>query len=490
MRLHAASAAFAGPRVMGAVVAILIALRAVMAAWLPLSADEAYYLMWSHHLAAGYYDHPPAIAFLIHFGTALFGDTPLGVRASGIVLSILASWFVWQAAALILKDEYKAALAAVFFNLTLMVGVELLAATPDQPSIVTIAAYIWCLAKLQKTQDGRFWLAAGVAAGLSLLSKYSMFIVGLGTLVWLLVDACASWQTDVPKRTKWLFKPWPYLGGMAALLIFAPNLLWQSQHHWMTFVFQFGRIGRGGYTLRYLVEFAGAQLGLATPLILVLAGIGLWQSRRRGNDRFVLVAIICTALLFFMFHALRDRVQGNWPCFIYPALAIMAADAVSSAPRWLARAAAPLAGFLLLTVYAQAAFSLFAFKNDPAARLLARGFVQAAQILVSKTRAIHAGAIVTTDYETTALLHYYQPGLKVIQVSDIYRYPDLPAAPSALLKERLFYFVEGRRDQAATVRHFFGIVGPADQVTPGAGGTFYEIFPLQNPLQLSFGKMP
>jgi hypothetical protein len=66
----------------------------------------------------------------------------------------------------------------------------------------------------------------------------------------------------------------------------------------------------------------------------------------------------------------------------------------------------------------------------------------------------------------------------------------LPAAPSALLKERLFYFVEGRRDQAATVRHFFGIVGPADQVTPGAGGTFYEIFPLQNPLQLSFGKMP
>jgi 4-amino-4-deoxy-L-arabinose transferase-like glycosyltransferase len=490
MTFASSSPAFANPRVMGIAIVILIALRAVMAAWLPLSADEAYYLMWSHHLAKGYYDHPPAIAFLIRCGTILFGETPLGVRASGIVLSIPASWFVWQAAKLVLHDECKAALAAIYFNLTLMVGVEMLAATPDQPSIVTIAGYIWCLCKLQKTQDGRYWLAAGVAAGLSLLSKYSMFIVSLGTLVWLLVGPWPWPRTNGSKRTKWLFTPWPYLGGGLALLIFSPNLLWQSQHHWMTFAFQFGRIGRGGYTLRYLAEFAGAQLGLATPLILILAGIGLWRSRVPGNERFVLVAIIVTALLFFVFHALRDRVQGNWPCFIYPALAIMAADGVSSAPRWLVRAAGPLAAFLLLTVYAQAAFSLFPLKNDPSARLLARAFPQAAQILASEAQAGLAGAVITTDYETTALLHYYQPRLKVIQVGDTYRYPDSPGAPSDLLKGRLLYFVEDRREQTGTVRHFFRDIGAVNQITPRAGGTYYEILPLQNPRQLSFGKIP
>ena len=47
-------------------------------ALLPLSADEAYYWLWSRHLAAGYYDHPPAIAFVIRAGTLLFGDTPFG----------------------------------------------------------------------------------------------------------------------------------------------------------------------------------------------------------------------------------------------------------------------------------------------------------------------------------------------------------------------------------------------------------------------------
>ena len=81
-------------------IAVLILLRAVMAAWLPLSADEAYYWLWSRHLAAGYYDHPPAIAFLIRLGTLLFGDTRIRrARSAASILSPLASWFVWQAGA-------------------------------------------------------------------------------------------------------------------------------------------------------------------------------------------------------------------------------------------------------------------------------------------------------------------------------------------------------------------------------------------------------
>ena len=40
----------------------LVALRLVAAAGTPLTFDEAYYWMWSKHLAGGYYDHPPAAA--------------------------------------------------------------------------------------------------------------------------------------------------------------------------------------------------------------------------------------------------------------------------------------------------------------------------------------------------------------------------------------------------------------------------------------------
>ena len=52
------------PRVTLALLGILLVLRAVMAGLLPLTADEAYYWLWSQHLAWGYFDHPPMIAWL------------------------------------------------------------------------------------------------------------------------------------------------------------------------------------------------------------------------------------------------------------------------------------------------------------------------------------------------------------------------------------------------------------------------------------------
>jgi 4-amino-4-deoxy-L-arabinose transferase-like glycosyltransferase len=129
-------------RISALCVFVLLFLRAIMAAQLPLSADEAYYWLWSLHPAAGYFDHPPMIAWLIRAGTLLFGDTPLGVRLAGVLLSFPASWFVWRAASLILKDKDRAGLAVLFFNLTLMVSAELLAATPDMPSVVASAAFV------------------------------------------------------------------------------------------------------------------------------------------------------------------------------------------------------------------------------------------------------------------------------------------------------------------------------------------------------------
>ena len=73
------------------------------------------------------------------------------------------------------------------------------------------------------------------------------------------------------------------------------------------------------------VAIIGAQLGMATPFLLVLAVMGAWAARRRDDDRFLLVALIAPALVYFLIHALHDRVQGNWPAFLYPMLAILAA---------------------------------------------------------------------------------------------------------------------------------------------------------------------
>jgi 4-amino-4-deoxy-L-arabinose transferase-like glycosyltransferase len=487
-----------GPEPWIIIVAVLLAWRIAMAAILPLSADEAYYLLWSHHLQAGYFDHPPVIAFLIRAGTLLLGDTPLGVRLMGLPLSLLATWFVWRTAAMLLKEEGKAAWAALLFNLTLMANVELLVATPDMPSIVTVAAFLWALAKVQtsgpmpglatrdadagaasafaptRTAPGEWWLAAGAAAGLSLLSKYSMLFVGLGTAVWLLADA---------RGRTWLKTPWPWAGGVLALAVFAPNLMWQARHGWMTFAFQFGRMDHGALTWRYLAEFAGAQLGLATPLLLVLAAMGWWQARRPGGDGFPLFVIVAVTSLYFLQHALHDRVQGNWPCFLYPALAVLAADAVGRAPRWLSLSAAVLAGVMLLALYLQAAVGIVPLKRDPVARLLARDFPAAAKSLADS---VPDGAVLTSDYETTALLRYYQPRLPVIQINEPWRYDWAPPPPAALLKKPLVYFTATRRDQSDQMAPDFGLMS-----APLSHGPNYVGYLAEDPKPgADLGRMP
>ncbi len=474
-------------RVSLALIAVLIVLRAVMAAVLPLSADEAYYWLWSKRLAMGYYDHPPMIAWAIRAGTEIFGDTPLGVRFAGIVLSLPASWLVWQSASLILKDARRAVLAALLFNLTLMVSVEMLAATPDMPSVVFAAAFVYFLAQVQQSGDGRWWLAVGVAGGLGLLSKYSALFLGLGTLFWLIVDA---------RQRKWLMTVWPYLGAALALLIVTPHLVWQAQHQWMTFAFQFGRVGGGAFTARFIGEFLAAQVGLATPLIFLLMVIGLWRATKRGdaktsNDRLVLAVLTWTAVAYFLQHALHDRIQGNWPCFLYPALAVLAAAAfrTEGKSRWLSFAAAPVAALMLLITYNQAArWYPIPLNNDPLARLLGRNFAPIGDVVGAISKAGLADAILTTDYQTTAWLRFNQPQVKVIQVTETQRYPDAPAAEAKLLQGRLFYLAELRRDRHRELRKDFGYTGFPTQLQ--GPGTLYVLYPVGKPRSSLIGKMP
>src|SRR6202451_3791446 len=91
----------------------LVALRLVAAAWTPITFDEAYYWMWSKHLAGGYYDHPPMVAVVIRLGTMIAGDTEFGVRLVSILLALPMSWAVYRTASILFGSVRVAATAAI-----------------------------------------------------------------------------------------------------------------------------------------------------------------------------------------------------------------------------------------------------------------------------------------------------------------------------------------------------------------------------------------
>src|SRR3954462_12460607 len=165
------------------IILVLVALRLVAAAWTPLTFDEAYYWMWSKHLAGGYYDHPPGVAAVIRLGTMIAGDTELGVRLASILLALPMSWALFRAASILFGSVRGASTATILLNITLIAGCGGLVVTPDAPLLVTSSFVLFFLAKVLESGGGVWWLAVGAAVGAALLSKYTAMFFGLAILI-------------------------------------------------------------------------------------------------------------------------------------------------------------------------------------------------------------------------------------------------------------------------------------------------------------------
>ena len=254
----------------------LVALRLVAAAWTPLTFDEAYYWMWSKHLAGGYYDHPPMVALVIRLGTVIAGDTELGVRLVSILLALPMSWAVYRTATILFGGRRVGSTATILLNVTLMAAVGTMIVTPDAPLLVASSFVLFCLAKVLDSGRGAWWLAVGAAIGAALLSKYTALFFGPAILIWLV---------SVPGLRRWLISPWPYLGGLVALALFAPVLVWNADHQWVSFIKQFGRARFEDFSLRFIGELIPTQIAFATPLVGILGAMGLYALWRRSAAR-------------------------------------------------------------------------------------------------------------------------------------------------------------------------------------------------------------
>jgi 4-amino-4-deoxy-L-arabinose transferase-like glycosyltransferase len=459
-------------------IAALTALRFVTAAHLPLSFDETYFWLWSKHLSLSYYDHPPLIALTIRAGTFLFGDSEFGVRACSLFCSVVASWAVWRAAAVWIGEAGAGAFACALFNATLMATSQFIVATPDALVMTAAALLLLSLAKLQQTGDGRWWLAVGASAGIAFLSKYTAFFLAGGVGLWCVAS---------PRGRRWLRTPWPYAAGALALGCFAPALIWNEGHGWISFKFQFGRVAAGRPTYRYLLEFVLAQAALASPFILLPAMAGLLRvtkSWRQPAPVFAAAALVWPALLYFALHAVHDRVQGNWPSFVYPALAILAAWAMMDGlrdtrlSRLSKRAALPTAAVILAAVYLQCWTGMVALgKQDPVARITGIGVKAAAGQIGKLAAQDHAAAILTCKYVVTGWLAFYLPKpTTIVQIGDERRWLDVPRANAALLNRPLLYVTQEPAHDLPAVRTHFSNVRLEAQIPRRRGDTVLDSF--------------
>src|SRR5215813_2530103 len=229
------------------VIAAMTALRIVYASLIDLRTDEAYYWTWSKEHVLSFLDHPPMIAWFIRFGTAIFGDTNLGVRFAGILAMLATQLLLADLVRRVTHDIRAIVLAVLMPEAALYYGLLMAKVAPDTALIPFAVAMIWALVRVADSGDQRWWLAAGLFGGLSLLSKFTAIM---------LLPAVAAFMLVPDWRMRWLRSPYPWCAALIALAMFSPVLIWNYQHDWASFRFQFVRASATNpVSLRTLGEF-------------------------------------------------------------------------------------------------------------------------------------------------------------------------------------------------------------------------------------------
>ena len=246
-----------------AVTAFMLALRFLYLGTTELLPDEAYYWNYKEHLDIGYLDHPPLIAWVIWLGTAIFGDNEFGVRIFMFLSTLASLFFIYKLTALLFDrtSAYISILLASIFPFTVASGYL---ATTDGLIILFWSASLYFLARVFFADSRYAWLGVGACVGLGLLSKYTMALLPLGILAYMLINSRAY---------KWWSSPWPYLSGIMAVLIFVPVIYWNYLNDWASFLFQTSRrLDRESvFSIHYLLLHALILLSPTGLLLILLA---------------------------------------------------------------------------------------------------------------------------------------------------------------------------------------------------------------------------
>ena len=304
----------------GAVAAIVVAaMLVVRVAFLglpELMPEEAYYWLYAQHLAPGYLDHPPMVAWLIALGGALFGHNEFAVRIGALLCWSIAAVYLFRLATLLFDRSVAWLSVALLSILPIFAGIGF-TMTPDSPLMAAWMAALFYLHRAALGGQARAWYGVGIAVGLGMLSKYTIVLLGPIALLVVLLH---------PPARMWLRRREPYLGALIALGLFSPVLYWNAHHEWASFVFQGPRrfAGRIKFSVfRYFREL----LVVMTPSGIAATCVALWGARApddgaglpdgRPRRTFVLVAFL-VPFTAFLLYSVRQKTKLNWaaPAFL------------------------------------------------------------------------------------------------------------------------------------------------------------------------------
>ncbi|HVZ44670.1 MAG TPA: glycosyltransferase family 39 protein [Ramlibacter sp.] len=365
---------------------LLLRIAVMEASGAGLYVDEAQYWDWSRELAWGYWSKPPGIAAIIAASTAIFGDGLFGVRVFSMACWVAAAFaLAWTARRA--SGPTAAVWAAALFVSTPTAGLLGLVATTDGPLV-----FCWSLAmafswrawsdRERPRSVNAWWMAAGVATGCGLLSKYSMGAIAVSWLV-------LAWYGGRRTFTGVV------LAGVVAALIALPNVLWNAANGWPT-LFHTAAItvnsvpATGRSHVGLFAEYVAGQVLSFGPVALGVLAVCMRRAKPMrkvfasgGDAAWFALTFAWPILAIGAVQALHAKAQVNWTA---PALLGLCLWLALQADRFIAPVRAlqcAAAGVVLAAVLALAGHAQIALTGRDNLDLWARmrGWTEALEAL-------------------------------------------------------------------------------------------------------------
>jgi len=267
--------------------------------------DELYFIVCGQRPAWGYVDQPPIVPLLSSVMWTISGGSHfIFTLLPAVILSVTVALTAEFARSLGggRFAQFLAALCA-FGAVTLLGDGTSLSTETLQPLLWLGCS--WCIVRIAKTGNEKWWLAFGAIAAISFLNKYLVGLYLAGILVGMLAT---------PLRRSFL-RPWVWAGLALALAMISPNVAWQYNHGW-----PFVELAKAAVSwknvalspLAYLVQ----QVVLAGPLAFPVWLAGLWafgiKPKHAAYRAFALCCIVMFALAVVM-HGKAYFMAGIYP---------------------------------------------------------------------------------------------------------------------------------------------------------------------------------
>lgn len=296
--------------------------------------DELYYIACSKHLAFGYVDHPPLVAFLTLISTTIFGETIIGLRFLSGLFGATTVLLSAKVAAEIGGGKFSQAIAAlsICFGLAFPALSSFFSMNPVDIMLCTLFTLMF--SKTIRMSSPKKWITLGVLLGVGLLNKYTFMVLGFSLLLSLIITK------------KWsIFKsPWIYISGLIGLLMFMPHILWQINNGWPTLEFMRNVTENKNLNLSPITFLSQIVIGL-NPFTfpLWLSGLGfLLFSKEIKEYRF----LGWTALIFVLIYMF----QNSKFYYVLPVFPLLLSSGAVASERFLNRFRTRLVKWTIVTI--------------------------------------------------------------------------------------------------------------------------------------------